>query len=130
MARRRRRRVNETKERFWRAHLADQAAGRLTIRDYCARHGLAEPSFYAWRREIIRRDQMATREGRGATTRAPGSGMRSSPGRAMNGEDRGLSAPSLGKPEFVRLEVRPPCETAPPIEFDTRCTGPRPDCSM
>jgi hypothetical protein len=51
-----------TKERFWRDHLARQAAGSLTIRGYCLRHDLSEPSFYAWRGELARRDA-ARRDG-------------------------------------------------------------------
>jgi hypothetical protein len=35
----------------------------LTIRGYCLRHGLSEPSFYAWRGELARRDA-ARRDGR------------------------------------------------------------------
>ena len=49
-------RRSQTKERFWRRHVARQAAGRVSVRVYCERHGLAEPSFYAWRRELARRD--------------------------------------------------------------------------
>ena len=44
------------KEKLWREHLARQAAGKLSIREYCARAGVSEPSFYAWRRELARRD--------------------------------------------------------------------------
>ena len=44
------------KESFWRAHLARQPRSGLSIRAYCARHGLSEPSFYAWRTELARRD--------------------------------------------------------------------------
>jgi hypothetical protein len=47
---------SEAKERFWRGHVARQAAGGHTIRAYCERHALAEPSFYAWRRELARRE--------------------------------------------------------------------------
>jgi hypothetical protein len=32
----------------------------MTGRDYCAEHQLSEPSFYAWKREIARRDQEET----------------------------------------------------------------------
>ena len=44
------------KEAFWRSHVESQAAGRVSIRAYCWGHGLSEPSFYAWRREIQKRD--------------------------------------------------------------------------
>jgi hypothetical protein len=55
---------NGAKERLWREHVARQAAGGLTVRAYCERHALAEPSFYAWRRELARRDAAADRGGR------------------------------------------------------------------
>jgi hypothetical protein len=36
--------------------LTRQPRSGLSIRAYCARHGLSEPSYYAWRAEIARRD--------------------------------------------------------------------------
>lgn len=94
MAARRKRRVDKAKEQFWRGHLASQAAGRLSIRRYCAEHGLSEPSFYGWRREIVRRDRVAMRD-----------------------KDRRLSTRSRGKPDFVRLEVQSSADVTPPIEI-------------
>lgn len=92
---RRRRRVNAEKERFWRGHLADRAASQLTIRDYCGEHGLSEPSFYGWRREIARRDRAAMRS------------MARDPVAAVG-----------DKAGFVQLEVRPAVTTTPsPIEI-------------
>jgi transposase len=44
------------KERFWRGHLKRWQASGLTIRDYCSRHRLSEPSFYGWRRTLAQRD--------------------------------------------------------------------------
>ena len=44
------------KERFWRDHLRRWHASGLNVRDYCARHRLAEPSFYGWRRILAERD--------------------------------------------------------------------------
>jgi hypothetical protein len=43
-------------EQFWRKTLAAWAASGLNVRDFCREHRLAEPSFYAWRREIAARD--------------------------------------------------------------------------
>jgi transposase-like protein len=31
----------------------------MTVRDFCAEHGVAEPSFYGWRRTLAQRDQRA-----------------------------------------------------------------------
>jgi transposase len=43
------------KERFWRDHVRRWPASGLSIRDYCARHRLSEPSFYGWRRTLAQR---------------------------------------------------------------------------
>lgn len=60
------------KERFWRRHITRQAAGGLAIRAYCADHGLSEPSFYGWRRELAQRDRQTTRQKARQTRRGPG----------------------------------------------------------
>jgi hypothetical protein len=44
------------KERFWRKVLHGFDARRGTVREWCLWHGVSEPSFYAWRRELKRRD--------------------------------------------------------------------------
>jgi transposase len=46
---------NPSKEQFWRAHVTRWQASGLSVRDYCARHRLTEPSFYAWRRTLAQR---------------------------------------------------------------------------
>jgi hypothetical protein len=49
------------KERFWRRTLRQWRRSGLSVRAYCAEHGLAEPSFYAWRRIVAERDQESAR---------------------------------------------------------------------
>jgi hypothetical protein len=44
------------KEAFWRRMLARWQRSGQTGRDFCRVAGLSEPSFYAWRRELARRD--------------------------------------------------------------------------
>lgn len=44
------------KEQQWRRWIHSWRASRLSVRAFCARHGLAQASFYAWRRELERRD--------------------------------------------------------------------------
>jgi transposase len=46
-------------ERQWRQWIAAWQASGLSVRVFCARHGLAEPSFYAWRKKLMRRDAAA-----------------------------------------------------------------------
>jgi transposase len=44
------------KEQEWRQRIREWRQSGLTVRGFCARRGLAQPSFYAWRRELARRD--------------------------------------------------------------------------
>jgi hypothetical protein len=47
------------KEQQWRRWIVQWQQSGLSVRVFCARHDLAEPSFYAWRREIQQRDAAA-----------------------------------------------------------------------
>lgn len=44
------------RETFWRGALARQRESGLTVRAFCRREGVSEPSFYAWRRVVRERD--------------------------------------------------------------------------
>lgn len=50
-----------SKERFWRRILRQWRRSGLGVRQFCAQHDLAEPSFYAWRRIVAERDQESAR---------------------------------------------------------------------
>ena len=43
------------KERAWRRWIGKQRTSRLSVRAFCAREQLSEPSFYAWRRTLAQR---------------------------------------------------------------------------
>ena len=45
-----------TKEAFWRDAIRRQAASGLSVREFCRRHRLSEPSFYERRRTYRERD--------------------------------------------------------------------------
>jgi hypothetical protein len=47
---------SQAKERIWRQHIERQRRSKQTVRDFCAEAGISEPSFYAWRSELARRD--------------------------------------------------------------------------
>jgi hypothetical protein len=47
--------ASSERERFWRKVVAGQAHSGVSIRAWCDRHGVSEPSFYFWRRELARR---------------------------------------------------------------------------
>src|SRR5690242_16998123 len=92
---RRVRRTDPAKERFWRRTVAEHRRSGLTIREFCARRSVSEPLFYAWRRELARRD----------------------------GSAGGKGPPSEGRahatPRFLSVELAGPAATAM-IEIDTR----------
>jgi hypothetical protein len=46
---------DERKERLWRRWIGEWQTSGLSVRVFCDRHGLAIPSFYAWRRTLARR---------------------------------------------------------------------------
>jgi transposase len=43
------------RERFWRELVEGQQRSGVSIRQWCHRHGVSEPSFYFWRRELAHR---------------------------------------------------------------------------
>ena len=45
------------KEQFWRRTVEQWRRSGLSIRDFCRRHELSEPNFYAWRRTLDERDR-------------------------------------------------------------------------
>ncbi len=49
------------KERLWREVLRRQAQSGLSVAEFCRREGMSQPSFYAWRRTISRRDRQGAR---------------------------------------------------------------------
>src|SRR5271167_3253899 len=48
------------KELFWREHLAAWRRSGLSVRAYCHRHALAQPTFYLWRRQLEQTAAAAT----------------------------------------------------------------------
>lgn len=44
------------KELFWRDAIRRQAGSGLSVREFCRRHRLSEPSFYERRRTLVERD--------------------------------------------------------------------------
>ena len=58
------------KEACWRERLQNQAGSGLSVRAFCRREGLSEPSFYSWRRELGKRDRQRAAGTDGRVTRA------------------------------------------------------------
>ena len=89
-------RRDPVKERFWRDALQRQEAGELSVREFCARHSLAETAFYSWRAEIHRRD----RESGQSTIR----NQRAPRVRAKKAASL-KAAPLAGRPKFLPVAV-------------------------
>lgn len=51
--------MSSAREQLWRQRVEEQRASGLTIRGYCERHQLREPSFYFWRRTLAERVRAA-----------------------------------------------------------------------
>ena len=48
------------KEAFWRSKIQLWKDSGLSVRAFCRKHHLSEPSFYSWRAVIAQRDRIAT----------------------------------------------------------------------
>ena len=44
------------KEAFWRMAIHEHQSSGLTIKAFCKQQGISQPSFYAWRRKLKKRD--------------------------------------------------------------------------
>jgi hypothetical protein len=44
-----------SKEQFWQQMVQRWQQSALSVRAFCAQHGLSEPSFYGWRRRFAQR---------------------------------------------------------------------------
>ena len=97
-------RRDPAKEKYWRQVLRQWRRSGLTGRDFCAQQGLGEPSFYAWRREIARRNQEQVRATRKTPlgTRLP-RGVRVPTELAVSLARR--QSPGAAKPSFVKLAI-------------------------
>jgi len=56
------------KEKFWRKTLRGFAGSGQSVREFCQTRQLSEPSFYAWRRTLARRDADRSRAAHPAVT--------------------------------------------------------------
>ena len=56
-ARHRGQRRDAEKERHWRRLVKEWRHSGLSVREFCDWQALSEPSFYAWRRELAKRDR-------------------------------------------------------------------------
>lgn len=59
------------KEAFWRLVLEEHRASGQSVRAFCKQESLSEASFYAWRKELGKRDQGIERPREGSHSREP-----------------------------------------------------------
>lgn len=93
------------KERYWRRIMTRWQRSRQAICDFCSAEGLSQASFYAWRRELRRRDDQRSSGPRATTTK---------PSRRPTA--------NIVRPSFVSLEVAttptsPSLDAAPCLEL-------------
>jgi len=50
--------VDLRKQQQWQRRIQQWQASRLSVRAFCARHCLADPGFYAWRRKLRQRQRL------------------------------------------------------------------------
>lgn len=57
------RKISAEKELYWREILNQQAGSGLSIRKFCRKEAVSEPSFYAWRKKLKTRETVGKRLG-------------------------------------------------------------------
>jgi hypothetical protein len=107
------------KERFWRDVVRRQRRGDLNVRDFCRRREISEPSFYAWRRELSKRDEeRSDDDGNGAEGNGEGRLLpvkviefdgdpRSEPARGVH-QNAEYDRAAVGNESKTPLEIRTP----------------------
>jgi hypothetical protein len=59
------------KEQYWREVVGGHAKSGLSVKAYCSGRGVSEASFFAWRRELARRDAKSLQSVKAPERRAP-----------------------------------------------------------
>jgi cytochrome P450 len=90
-------RRDPAKEAFWRRMLVRFGRSNSTVGDFCFEHGIGEANFYAWRREIARRDREAPRAAAAMARARPAAVATSSVFVNVRAADTGLVDPGIPK---------------------------------
>ena len=99
-------RSRQGREQFWREHVERQAAGSLSVREYCDQNGLAGPTFYVWRKELRRRDEEK---------------LRSKPVSPKQPHQTARAARRSSPAQFVRVTLEH--EPSPPVSMEIVLPG-------
>jgi transposase-like protein len=98
------RKKNTEKELHWRKMVDRQVGSGLSIRRYCAKEGISQPSFYAWRKRLRERKH----DGR------------------QSGDSRRDTDGHGGDHDFIPLKLRDSAsalEVIHPLGYQVRVTG-------
>jgi transposase len=105
------------KEKFWRRVLREFAGSGQSVRAFCRQRQLSEPSFYAWRRTLTRRDAAM----QAATTAAPAAAPAFVPIRLLatttDAPAADAAAIEVVLAGGMRIRLRPPVDRAALIEI-------------
>lgn len=107
-----RRREGGARAEFWREVLAKHESSGLSVRGFCQRESISEPSFYWWRRQWTQGKRAVGQQDRGRSTRAAAtSSNRSVPTRFVNVSLISDAAMiELELPNGRRLRIPPGCD--------------------
>ena len=50
----RKQKTNVSRRQYWQGKLESWRAGGLSVRQFCKRQGVSEPSFYCWRKKLAK----------------------------------------------------------------------------
>ena len=95
-----RRRFDREKDAKWREVMSAFSGSGLSVREFCRRHGINEPSFYSWRRMLAQRDGQETE-----TTLAVGRPSRQVGTAAAASQTRAMLSPVMVVPGPVASEL-------------------------
>ena len=113
-------RRDEGKEQFWRAAVAEHWQSGLSVREFCKGRQLVENSFYAWRREILKRDAAAIPADGGTAAASDGRGLVPVEVVPAGTKFSGRAGASASQPALARLELVSPEGWVLRFEAETR----------
>jgi hypothetical protein len=100
------RRRSEEKEQFWRQMVDGHAGSGLSVWRYCSDRGVSEQSFFAWRKELARRDAAARQKrARSAATNQSPAPIRFAQLQIAAGELVGGACLEIVLPTGIRIRV-------------------------
>lgn len=101
-------RLDASKERRWLELVLLWQKSNLTVREFCERRQISEPSFYSWRRVLSQR---------GLIQASPATGPEPEPRNAMAAAKTATASAAPTPPAFVKLALDAGAEAVAPVEI-------------